>query len=66
MGPFNKFSADRDEKVETLTSGMNLTKLSRQVLKSFVDRPIIALQTKRKRGGEVNKEGKREAGESLR
>lgn len=32
-------------KKNTLTSGMNLIKLNKKVLKSFVERPIIALQT---------------------
>lgn len=34
-----------DNKIKALTSGMTLTKLNKKALKSFDERPIIALQS---------------------
>lgn len=40
------YEKKKNNEMNILTSGMNLMKLSKKVLKSFVERPIIALQTR--------------------
>lgn len=41
----NKIKNQSSKVLETLTSGMNLMKLNRNIWKSLVERPMIALQT---------------------